>query len=275
MTAKVLQVLEALDRHCFDRVDSCNSIDSLYVKVFPALTVSKGVVEPLSIDQISQLAKQDEPFVRLLCQWAVSDQRYGEYRAMAVALLLEKRQTDLVSLTESDNAGADDNETEDNSSAAAISFPVFQVDATDILLFPLSLNLYSLILQSFLMKFLDSEAPVLNEPSSGQSNRTVFSSLVHLFYELVKHDVFSHDMYMCTLISRGDLLSVTVAHGGTGGVPSSSGHHLGGPSGSGMSSLTGFKSMNDLRCEMDDSKIDDDLGKLLQHIKEEQQIVMV
>jgi hypothetical protein len=26
---------------------------------------------------------------------------------------------------------------------------------------------------------------------------------------------------------------------------------------------------------MDDSKIDDDLGKLLQHIKEEQQIVMV
>lgn len=42
-----------------------------------------------------------------------------------------------------------------------------------------------------------------------------------------------------------------------------------------MSSLTGFQSMNDMRCEMDDSKIDDDLGKLLQHIKEEQQIVMV
>ena len=33
--------------------------------------------------------------------------------------------------------------------------------------------------------------------------------------------------------------------------------------------------MHDLRSEMDDSKIDDDLDKLLQHIKEEQQIVMV
>lgn len=124
------------------------------------------------------------------------------------------------------------------------------------------------------MKFLDSEAPVLNEPGSGHNNRTVFASLVHLFYELIKHDVFSHDMYMCTLISRGDLLSVTTGHNG-GAVANSSSGHFAGPPSSGMSSLTGFQSMNDLRCEMDDSKIDDDLGKLLQHIKEEQQIVMV
>lgn len=124
------------------------------------------------------------------------------------------------------------------------------------------------------MKFLDSEAPVLNEPGSGYNNRTVFASLVHLFYELIKHDVFSHDMYMCTLISRGDLLSVTTGHNG-GAVANSSSGHFAGPPSSGMSSLTGFQSMNDLRCEMDDSKIDDDLGKLLQHIKEEQQIVMV
>jgi mediator of RNA polymerase II transcription subunit 12 len=124
------------------------------------------------------------------------------------------------------------------------------------------------------MKFLDSEAPVLNESSSGHNNRTVFASLVHLYYELIKHDVFSHDMYMCTLISRGDLLSVTPGHSGATVAPSNSGHFAGTPS-SGMSSLTGFQCMNDLRCEMDDSKIDDDLGKLLQHIKEEQQIVMV
>lgn len=116
---------------------------------------------------------------------------------------------------------------------------------------------------------------MLNESGSGHNNRSVFASLVHLFYELVKHDVFSHDMYMCTLISRGDLLSVTSAHSGATSVPPSSSHQLGGPTSSGMSSLTGFQSMNDLRCEMDDSKIDDDLGKLLQHIKEEQQIVMV
>ncbi len=124
------------------------------------------------------------------------------------------------------------------------------------------------------MKFLDSEAPLLNEPGSGHNNRTVFASLVHLFYELIKHDVFSHDMYMCTLISRGDLLSVTPGHTG-GTVASSSTGHLGGPPSSGISSFTGFQSMSDLRGENDDSKIDDDLGKILQHIKEEQQIVMV
>jgi len=30
-------------------------------------------------------------------------------------------------------------------------------------------------------------------------------NLVLLFSEFTRHDVFSHDAYMCTLISRGDL----------------------------------------------------------------------
>lgn len=126
------------------------------------------------------------------------------------------------------------------------------------------------------MKFLDSEAPTLNDPGTApHSNRAVFASLVHLFYELIKHEVFSHDMYMCTLISRGDLLSVTPNTNGTAGSNSSSNQvHLTGPPSSGINNLS-FNSMNDLRSEMDDSKIDDDLGKLLQHIKEDQQIVMV
>ena len=34
-----------------------------------------------------------------------------------------------------------------------------------------------------------------------------FSNLVLLFCELIRHDVFSHNIYMCTLISRGDLAS--------------------------------------------------------------------
>lgn len=37
-----------------------------------------------------------------------------------------------------------------------------------------------------------------------------FVNLVLLFCEFIRHDVFSHDAYMCTLISRGDL-SVTAA----------------------------------------------------------------
>jgi len=78
---------------------------------------------------------------------------------------------------------------------------------------------------------------------------------------------------MCTLISRGDLLSVTPNTNGTSS--SSTQVHLAGPPNSGMNSLTGFQSMNDLRSEMDDSKIDDDLGKLLQHIKEEHYMVNI
>lgn len=53
----------------------------------------------------------------------------------------------------------------------------------------------------------------------------MFTNLVHLFAELTRHDVFSHDAYMCTLISRGDLLTGgNGAHSnnsGTGGAPHS------------------------------------------------------
>lgn len=37
-TTKVLAALDALDRHRFDRVDTTNSLDTLYAKIFPAPT---------------------------------------------------------------------------------------------------------------------------------------------------------------------------------------------------------------------------------------------
>lgn len=126
ITTRVLQVLEALDRHSFDRVDSVNNIDSLYAKVFPPVGGMKANPDSMNADQIALLAKQDEPIVRLLCQWAVSDQRYGEHRAMATALLLEKRQTDLITLVESDTSNADDNEVEENSGISGL-LPIYQV----------------------------------------------------------------------------------------------------------------------------------------------------
>ena len=36
-------------------------------------------------------------------------------------------------------------------------------------------------------------------------NRLTFTNLVTLFAELIRREVFSHDAYMCTLISRGEL----------------------------------------------------------------------
>lgn len=44
----------------------------------------------------------------------------------------------------------------------------------------------------------------LADPRS-ESERVEFFNLVLLFCELIRHDVFSHNMYTCTLISRGDL----------------------------------------------------------------------
>lgn len=44
------------------------------------------------------------------------------------------------------------------------------------------------------------------EPGN-ENERVEFSNLVLLFCELIRHDVFSHNIYMCTLISRGDLTS--------------------------------------------------------------------
>lgn len=45
---------------------------------------------------------------------------------------------------------------------------------------------------------------------SNENERVEFFNLVLLFCELIRHDVFSHNMYMCTLISRGDL---AIEHG--------------------------------------------------------------
>ncbi len=43
-------------------------------------------------------------------------------------------------------------------------------------------------------------------------NRQAFSNLILLFCELIRHDVFSHDAYMSTLISRGDLMPIPGLH---------------------------------------------------------------
>lgn len=54
--------------------------------------------------------------------------------------------------------------------------------------------------------FTCSSLPRAAEPGN-ESERVEFSNLVLLFCELIRHDVFSHNIYMCTLISRGDLAS--------------------------------------------------------------------
>lgn len=88
---------------------------------------------------ILQTLLQDEAVVQILCEWAVSSQRSGEHRAMAVAKLLEKRQSDLIS-GEAD--AADEKDSVSSANGVPTGLPVFQ---------PL------------LMRFLDNDAPILGE----------------------------------------------------------------------------------------------------------------
>lgn len=47
----------------------------------------------------------------------------------------------------------------------------------------------------------------LPDDNPNDIDRQAFANLIQLFSELIRHDVFSHDAYMCFLISRGDLMS--------------------------------------------------------------------
>ncbi|NXB33034.1 MD12L protein, partial [Eulacestoma nigropectus] len=171
--SRVLHTLEVLDRHCFDRSDSSNSMETLYHKIFWA-NQSKDNQE---------VAPNDEAVVMLLCEWAVSCKRSGKHRAMAVARLLEKRQAEIEAEKCRESEVLDEKESLSSASLTGSSLPVFQ---------------------NVLLRFLDTQAPSLSDPSS-DLEKTEFVNLVLLFSEFTRHDVFSHDAYMCTLISRGDL----------------------------------------------------------------------
>ncbi|XP_060153506.1 mediator of RNA polymerase II transcription subunit 12-like protein [Globicephala melas] len=176
--SRVLHTLEVLDRHCFDRTDSSNSMETLYHKIFWANQNKDN----------QEAAPSDEAVVTLLCEWAVSCKRSGKHRAMAVAKLLEKRQAEIEAERCGESEVLDEKESISSASLAGSSLPVFQ---------------------NVLLRFLDTQAPSLSDPNS-ECEKVEFVNLVLLFCEFIRHDIFSHDAYMCTLISRGDL-SITAS----------------------------------------------------------------
>ena len=174
---KTLGVLEELDRFVFDRSDSSNCLDVLAGRLW-----GEGGAGQSGPGLVTQ---QDEAVVLILCQWAVTSNRSGEHRAFVAAKLLEQRQSDLLS-PESGDTEKEDEETGGGSYYAGA--PVFQ---------------------QLLFRFLDTEAPYFTSPQHlcTKKVRSEVANLILLFHELMAHDVFSHDAYLCTLISRGDLNS--------------------------------------------------------------------
>lgn len=261
-SAKVLATLDALDNHCFDRMDTSNSnnnLEALYAKIFPPFQPFKqepGKGGEMKETKIEYDPNQDEPIVQILCEWAVSWQRWGEHRAMAVAWLLDKRQSE-VTASETDNTNGDDKESIGSGNVFSGGIPIFQ---------------------KILMNFLDNDAPVLEENGS-PPNRSQFTNLVHLFSELIRHDVFSHDSYMCTLISRGELLTGSALFSkpnritGTGPVSNKPSPHNSNNNNNNQGLDDDMFPGIDFKPKMeefDDSNVDDDLDKILQNINDQQ-----
>uniref|UniRef100_A0A3P8YKQ4 Mediator complex subunit Med12 domain-containing protein n=1 Tax=Esox lucius TaxID=8010 RepID=A0A3P8YKQ4_ESOLU len=171
----VLHTLEVLDNHSFEKSDFSNSLDSLYNRIFGSGQSKDG----------HEMSTDDNAVVTLLCEWAVCCKRSGRHRAMVVAKLLEKRQAEIEAERCGESEVVDEKASVSSGSLSAATLPVFQ---------------------DVLLQFLDTQAPMLTEPGN-ESERVEFSNLVLLFCELIRHDVFSHNIYMCTLISRGDLAS--------------------------------------------------------------------
>ncbi|KAH8307792.1 hypothetical protein KR018_001089, partial [Drosophila ironensis] len=95
-----------------------------------------------------------------------------------------------------------------------------------------------------------------------------------MFSALIRHDVFSHNAYMHTLISRGDLLleSVLVSKSGSTATKTSPPPPAPPPTTSHGFDDDGFGGGIDFKHnEFDDSNVDDDLDKLVQNIKEKGQ----
>ena len=169
----------------------------------------------------------DEVVVHTLCEWAVTSMRSGEHRCFVVAKLLERRQGEL---NYSGNSNTEDADDLDKNSETEMGF--------------VPQNLGPPLFQNRLFHYLDTSAPKMDNPSE-------FSNLILLFYELICHDVFSHDSYLCALISRGDVM---------------------GPMTGSQDSKDHDKSTDDAENSFDDSKIDGDLTNLLNQIKEGNQL---
>jgi len=142
--------------------------------------------------------------------------------------------------------------------------------------------------------------------------KITFASLVHLFSAFIRHDIFSHDAYLRTLVARGDLSTIPsssnnvnsnmaatpgsvppIQNAATPG-PGPNSHPGPGTPASVQSATPGATPHHDpmeergplfqplprltempKHTDYDDKNIDDDLDRILQHINQEQNMDQV
>lgn len=252
MLNRQMNILEFLDKYLnhFDvrpvseGLKTSNPFDIIYKRVFSHDQNSgdseegedgkkgKSPTKPPTSLLLEEAVAEDIITVRLLCEWAVTTKRLGEYRAKLVAKLLEKRQIELTERQEEQleakkkdevitvevKSESSDKDAEKvitssttTSTSSGTSGPAGESAPSQP---PSQPQDHSPIYQNILFDYLDNYAPVYDDKNqtmfSGTSgafttpeHKQAFHNLILLFSELIRCEVFSHDKYMCTLISRG------------------------------------------------------------------------
>ena len=208
----ILSVLEDLDSFVFEKTDVSNGLDGLYNRLFAPIPSKEGLASSGGIHSgesyANDIVLKDAAIVHTLCQWATTCKRSGTHRSFVVAKLLERRHVAIAylmaeaechhnALYHSQNLAQqnqDSNEFKDVNTQPFNEQPSVEDIAQQIL------SNGPPLFQNQLFEYLDNDAPNLESCKPEE-----FSNLVLLFYELICHDVFSHDHYLRALISRGDL----------------------------------------------------------------------
>ena len=164
--SRVLSVLEILDEFKEEKY----LLDNVYNKIYP----NSYRTEPLA-------AEIEIEVIHLMCDWAITTRRHGVYRAFFIARLLERRQNELKTLRLQEiNEAADEKESTPSTIIQAHPF------------------------QSSLTEYVLKKAPFIDEPSTNDLDLTTsFASLVMLFSEFIRLNIFSPMQFMCNLVAHG------------------------------------------------------------------------
>jgi mediator of RNA polymerase II transcription subunit 12 len=161
--SRVLSVLEILDEFKEEKY----LLDTVYNKIYS----NPFKNEPITTEIETEV-------IHLMCDWAITTRRHGVYRAFFIARLLERRQYELkiIRLSEID-------EKESTTSSSNIQINPFQFALTEYLL---------------------KKAPFIDDTLSNDFDMNVsFASLVMLFSEFIRLNLFSPMQFMCNLVAHG------------------------------------------------------------------------
>ncbi|CAF1122651.1 unnamed protein product [Adineta steineri] len=161
---RVLSVLEILDEFKEEKY----LLDNVYNKIYS----NTYKMEPTSPDIEIEV-------IHLMCDWAITTRRHGVYRAFFIARLLERRQNELKTIRLQElNETIDDKESTTSSN--------------------IQINPFQTALTEYVLK----KAPYIDETSTNDLDlATSFSSLVMLFSEFIRLNLFSPMQFMCYLVA--------------------------------------------------------------------------